>query len=250
MSTNDAIIAALQVGLRHSLDTKEHADLILCCTDGTTFSAHKVILAGQSEFFRKALKPDSFKEGREGRIDIAIGDSAIIGLMINFMYCFDYDEKSYSEGLLLANARIHEVAEYYIMPQLKSLAVTKFLLAMEMKDKWKPKDFVGAVTQFYGAPVIDAEVRVSVLTAVIDNHKILANDPDFEKLLSKMPELGKDLTLVMLPSYARLHKATGCVVVGFKCHGCGRTWAYSGPKPRSQPTCPSCGIGATVTFSE
>lgn len=169
--------------------------------------------------------------------------------MVDFMYCFDYDEKTYSGGALLANARIHEVAEYYVMPHLKAPAATKFLLAMANKTKWKLTDFLAAVTVFYAAPKTDATVRCSVISAVVDNHEILVADPAFKQLLSKTPELGKDLALSTLTGYGRLHKATGRKVIQYKCHKCESTWSYSGPAIYNVPACPICRSGSTTQVS-
>lgn len=43
------------------LDTGEHSDLILRCSDGTVFNVHKAIVCSQSQFFRNACKPEKFK---------------------------------------------------------------------------------------------------------------------------------------------------------------------------------------------
>lgn len=125
------------------------------------------------------------------------------------MYCFDYDAKSYPKGALLANAKIHEVAEFYVMPHLKAIAATKFLLAMENPTKWNLNDFIAAVTVFYAVPNIDATVKNAVILAIVDNYKLLARDTDFQDLFSKTPEPGKDLALAMLPSFGKIAQSYG-----------------------------------------
>lgn len=46
------------------LVTGEHSDLVLRCNDGKEFKVHKAVVCAQSDFFRKACKPDKFKVGK------------------------------------------------------------------------------------------------------------------------------------------------------------------------------------------
>lgn len=160
--------------------------------------------------------------------------------MVNFVYRFDYDEKTYTEGALLANAKMHEVADFYVMPHLKALAATKFLLAMTNPANWKVKDFLAAVTVFYAAPNADRTVREAVISAIADNHRVLVSDPEFEGLLSRTPELGKDLALATLPSYGKLHTGTARQITQYRCLVCQMLWSYPGLKMQNVVICPFC----------
>lgn len=97
------------------LETGEHSDLILRCSDGKEFKAHKASLCAHSQFFHKACNPENFKvskpdlvrfpllarqeidifqEGKENLVELTIGDSSIISLLLSFLYTAkcDYDD--------------------------------------------------------------------------------------------------------------------------------------------------------------
>lgn len=47
--------------MRQKFESGEDSDVTLRAEDGTTFKLHKLIITGQSKFFKKACHPEHFK---------------------------------------------------------------------------------------------------------------------------------------------------------------------------------------------
>jgi hypothetical protein len=46
-------------------ETGEFSDITLKSEDGTVFKLHKLVICGQSKFFKKACHPDHFKVSKK-----------------------------------------------------------------------------------------------------------------------------------------------------------------------------------------
>lgn len=119
-------------------------DVTLECDDGVTIPAHRVVLAAQSSVF-KAMFSDGFQEGATSIAKIRGFRSAIVKLMVAFMYGF-VDESHYNlklnptiPDLFLAAhqydfSRIVSGCERYMIDKLDSNNAAEFFLKAYLTD--------------------------------------------------------------------------------------------------------------------
>ncbi|KAL1586300.1 hypothetical protein WHR41_05568 [Cladosporium halotolerans] len=92
---------SLKYGLSQVHESEQHSDCTIVCGP-YHFKVHKVILAIQSKYFKTAFKNGTFKEGKNGVIELkaadgdteefdeACDDPEIVKLMVEYFYHLDY----------------------------------------------------------------------------------------------------------------------------------------------------------------
>jgi len=151
---------------------------------------------------------DLSQEGQEGVVNIVVGEISTIARMVLYIYSLDYsDETTTSDNnKLVCNAKLFQAAEFYIIPHLQKLAVTKFETAVS--EAYVVDQFLGAIEVIYANPTIDPALRNLVADVCVKQHSTLIAYQGFIDMLSNTPELGKDLTLSFLPAAAKVEQLT------------------------------------------
>ncbi|KAE9975235.1 hypothetical protein EG328_003275 [Venturia inaequalis] len=186
-------------GLARVLGTGAYSDVLLVCTNGTTFEAHKVVLSAASEFCSKALKPNSFKEGANNRMELVVGDAATIKLMLDYIYTSSYDATNFPEGALTCHLKLIEVADFYVILGLKEMAWANIQTVAQGLRTLPVQEFITALRFVYDTLNHEEKIKKHMIAWAIQDSEHLLNNPTFEEVLSDFSQLGKELTLKMLP---------------------------------------------------
>ncbi|KAK4143077.1 uncharacterized protein C8A04DRAFT_12703, partial [Dichotomopilus funicola] len=189
--------------------SQKYSDLVISCGE-TEYHVHKAIVCSQSDFFAKACDA-GFRETQEGRIDLSDHDPRLVQIMVHYLYNFEYDAQSQHESSpspasetsgdgtvtkdtpenLVTHAKVYALAEMYLIPGLKALAVQKF--KAEIKD--------------ISASVFCA-VAVEVYTSTIESEEGL-RDIVVETLSRNMGWIEKEEVQDLLKSHGTL----GCALL-------------------------------------
>lgn len=212
------------------LETGEHSDLVLRCSEGKEFKVHKAILCAQSEFFQKACKPGSFKvsqpsiiktrvetkiilfqEAKENVVKLTIGDSSLISLLLSFLYTTGCDY----EDSLLTDVNLYVAADFYDIESLKAVAAEKFKDHLT-KGLWKSDSFSQAVEIIYNETTAEMEpdLRGIALEKIVEHaSELMKSDTNgapsaLAKVMDRVAELSKDLAMRLLSENEKLKSAT------------------------------------------
>lgn len=201
----------------------------MCGSD--TYLVHKNIICPQSDFFRAACRPNTFKEGQTGVInipassgrnddfftrpisiedfdwDLDVETTKSVKLMIHYFYHHDYLEQETSpelrklvcyntkarKGLLAEHSRMYAMGEKYGIPGLKTLAATKFRKTMTYFNHAGLT--AGIIIAYKSTPEADKQLRDVVLDGV-DSYRVLyLEDAEIQQIISSIPDLAYGLFL-------------------------------------------------------
>ncbi|KAF2423577.1 hypothetical protein EJ08DRAFT_595918, partial [Tothia fuscella] len=147
----------------------EYADLTITC-HGHIWQVHKLILCGQSEFFKAACKR-GFKEGNSNTIDFPASKAKALSALIHYFYHFDYavtDEKT-----LQYHMTMYSLADEYLVEDLKVLVASKFRTELAILES--SEDFSDVVKFVYDNTMdSDRVLRNIVVDFVVKNKRRLA----------------------------------------------------------------------------
>ncbi|KAF5247114.1 hypothetical protein FAUST_966 [Fusarium austroamericanum] len=167
----------------------EFADAVITCK-GQVFNIHRVVLSAHSKYFAKALG-GNWKESIERKIEIKDFDPIIVGVMLCFVYTFDYDEPSDAKSMLF-HAEVYKFADMYNIPALKECSKKKF--ASAMNADWNTDDFPYAISEVYkNTPLEDRGLRDLAVAITREHIKTLIGRDDFSRLLRKTADFSADL---------------------------------------------------------
>ncbi|KAI5298635.1 hypothetical protein KEM55_003147 [Ascosphaera atra] len=144
------------------------ADLVIAC-EGAQFKVHRSIVCPKSAILAAAAK-QQFKEGATGVFTVNGFDKHTVSRFIDYLYTADYDtaftaeettekanealaddlidlrseigELSLNDGSenLLIHARLSAMADFYDVPNLRDVAIDRFLTVL--KDDWNADWFI------------------------------------------------------------------------------------------------------------
>lgn len=116
---------------------------------------------------------------------------------MNFIYTLKYDDTTSPDGVFLCNAKMYEVADFYIIPSLQKLAITKF--QDSATTHWSNEQFLQAVEYIYDSATPQHELPRSIAMQIAtDNSKDLLANPAFINMLLNIEKLKRDFTLSLL----------------------------------------------------
>jgi hypothetical protein len=105
-------------GFANFLSSGEFSDLTLVVNGKKEYKVHKLILASNSDFFKKLLFND-FKESFSGRVEIGFADpDDVFGDVLRFLYTGKINIGKHNAVALLATA------DHYLIESLKSVSLT------------------------------------------------------------------------------------------------------------------------------
>ncbi|KAI4748072.1 hypothetical protein E4T50_01664 [Aureobasidium sp. EXF-12298] len=167
MSSDESSKDLLLSKIANLHESGAYSDFKIVC-GSEVFNVHKAIICPQSDFFRAACRPDTFREGKTGIVtlplsvmrdvetlvypitaetfdwDMDVENITTIKLMIHYFYHHDYPSKkpsddthdvsesaNWKEGCLGEHARMYAMGDKYGIPGLKILALRKFKTSLE-----------------------------------------------------------------------------------------------------------------------
>ncbi|KAF2422110.1 hypothetical protein EJ08DRAFT_682833 [Tothia fuscella] len=185
--------------------------------------AHKTVLCSQSEFFDRALKADTFKEGREGYVTVEEDDPEILRDLLHYLYSLKYKypiridpvSKESTEGEetetvtkievkadldhgdISYHVKMYAAADFYAVDSLKVSAKEAFEFVL--LKQWEGDSFGQALHMLYTTtPPEDRGLRDSAAKLCADKFEILKDKEDFKKAMSNTGELGLDISTMLL----------------------------------------------------
>ncbi|PMB65622.1 hypothetical protein BM221_008983 [Beauveria bassiana] len=226
MTLQESIRASVLERRARLLDTGDQSDIIIVA--GKEYYAHQIIicefsdvLKSSCQFERQRLTSTGEQPAKEEAkqlrsnarpltltLDLSAHDPVAVDCMLQFFYCLDYDSRSIIAGgggvlsetaegeritqpSLLTHVLVHKIANYYMVDELKKLALLKF--SAEVKKPVQPEDFVAATREAYCDmhECFDA-LRKEVIHAIHLHRKQLLPDTGVKDLLSSNGMIGYD----------------------------------------------------------
>lgn len=131
-------------------------------------------------------------QGNENLLNLTIGDSSTISILLNYLYTLEYENKN--EAILVSHVNMYVAADFYDTPVLKMLAAKEFKACLSYTSP-----FLNAIeTVFNNVPSIDCILRDHVLDFVMEHARQLllvdgnAKSTAFTELMDRVPELGRE----------------------------------------------------------
>ncbi|PYI05223.1 hypothetical protein BO78DRAFT_447876 [Aspergillus sclerotiicarbonarius CBS 121057] len=180
-------------GIKSYFFSGEFSDLTICTVD-QEFKVHRVVVCGQSEFFSRLYK-GNWVETAENVVRLTDDNPRAIEAMIQFMYGLDYDSSSGNRGStspLLFNVNLYQVADKYVVPQLKRRAKEKFDTVA--KTCWQMGDFSTAIAEVYSYTTkANRDLRDPLVETSREHIDELRNKDDFRTVLAEAVGFAADL---------------------------------------------------------
>lgn len=147
---------------------------------------------------------DSLQEGKEHHINLTIGKSSIIAIVLNYLYTLEYDNKN--EDILVSHVNVYEAASFYDIPPLQTLVAEEFKKHLHVEQDSLPKA-VGAI--YNDIPYLDRTLRDLALDAIVKYSGTLLGSSEEEatelsKIMDDLPQLGKDFTYRLLSEMVKV----------------------------------------------
>ncbi|KAL9099732.1 MAG: hypothetical protein Q9163_004810 [Psora crenata] len=99
--------------------TGEDSDFAVQCGD-RTWKLHRLVLRNGSSYFYEACKDQRFKEATESRIELKDSEPNVVGMLLQFLYTFDYHPEVSGKGPLQTHAWVYAAADKYEVPTSRS----------------------------------------------------------------------------------------------------------------------------------
>jgi DNA-directed RNA polymerase subunit RPC12/RpoP len=194
-------VESLHTSLKEYFNVETFSDATVTCK-GRAFKVHRLILSAQSDFFAKVFTGDWKSVSRQ--IELEEVEVAAVEAMLRFMYHLDYNT-IHGASTMIFNTQVYGLADKYIIPALKSLALEKF--RMDISSGWAMDDFPLTVSEAYNStPETDRALRdlvVEISTANIN--KLLENEL-FRGVLRETPGFAVDMVNSLSSSRQNRHK--------------------------------------------
>ncbi|PLB47857.1 hypothetical protein P170DRAFT_465392 [Aspergillus steynii IBT 23096] len=226
----------LSASLKSCFLSSAFSDLTIHTKD-QEFKVHRLVICGQSEYFSRLYQGD-WMETTENAVHLEEDDPRAIEAMIHFMYGFEYDSSGSQHGRIspmLFNIRVYQIADKYVVPQLKQLAKEKFEIVL--KACWQMDDFPTAIAEGYGCtPKEDRGLR-DPLVKISHEHitQLLAKD-DFQTALEETTGFAADLAQGLTRTVDKDPTLTK-----YRCPSCGNEWRLGIVNGGPMSRCPCCG---------
>lgn len=154
---------------------------------------------------------DSLQEGKENHINLTLGNSSTISILLNYLYTLEYKNKN--GDILVSHVKVYEAASFYGIPALQKLVVKEFEHHLHMRYDSLPK----AIEAIYNdIPSFDRTLQDLALDSIVKNSGTLLGTSEEEatelsKMMDDLPQLGKDLTYHLLLENAKIKAAIGSI---------------------------------------
>ncbi|XP_052123288.1 protein maternal effect lethal 26-like isoform X3 [Frankliniella occidentalis] len=151
-----------------------HCDVKLV-VEGVELAAHRAVLAVRSPVLSSMLTGD-FKEAREGRAELVDASRVVVEKFLEFLYTDQIGDWGDSELELL------QLADQYMVPELRAECALR-LWSCEPARALEVLHAVGL------SEIICGPLRQRLTAIVVDNHKVLADTPQWLEFKKTFPVL-------------------------------------------------------------
>ncbi|UKZ54539.1 hypothetical protein TrVGV298_008348 [Trichoderma virens] len=187
----------LDWAIHGSFNTKLHADVSIRLGD-IELPAHGIVLASQSEYFKKALQ-SSMKEGIEKKFEFSEGSMHAHWRMFEYIYrgryCHDAEPLLGSIDLL-KDIRVYQLADYFQIPNLKNYAMRS--LKLRLKKLYVSENFVGCIREVYGMSIeVSHDMRKEISDIARTHLTELWDKKSFRALLREGGDFVMDILKVV-----------------------------------------------------
>ncbi|KAF2429763.1 hypothetical protein EJ08DRAFT_734715 [Tothia fuscella] len=183
-------------GLQRIWESGDYSDIIIRHEhSGKEWKLHKVILCAHSEFFAAALRENTLKEGEMNVLSVdSMYDEEATTAMIEFMYRLQYDDTNREDCPMVFNVRVYTIADYYLMPGLRALALEKFATLSDAGG-WNSVDFVYAIELAYSFKLYSESSFRELVSkiSVRHMHDLLRSSHGFNVVLQEYIEFAQDV---------------------------------------------------------
>ncbi|KAI0449638.1 BTB/POZ domain-containing protein [Xylaria acuta] len=192
-------VSPLLEGIAKLFNKPDHADVKILIGQ-YELPAHSVVLATQSPFFQKALSKN-FREGKTKQFhfeNVEIGSAHSHWRVFEYMYTGNYAEEctqaldTKDDEELVKDVRVYLTAEFFMLDDLKQLALRKFKSNLE--KLWVSELLSGCIREVYESTCeSDYGLRNAIVEIAHDHHVDLWGKKAFRDLLHEGGDFAVDL---------------------------------------------------------
>lgn len=154
------------------------------------------------------------------------------------MYGFDYDSSGSEHSRaspMLFNVKVYQIADKYVVPQLKQKAKEKFETIVQ--TCWKMDDFPVAIAEAYTCtPKTDRGLREPLVKISMDHMDELLKKDAFVDVLENTIGFSSDLATVLAK-----RKVVNPKAKGYRCPSCSSKWMVDTSNGQNVTYCIGCG---------
>ncbi|KAI1749785.1 BTB/POZ domain-containing protein [Xylaria castorea] len=187
---------SLLQGIAKLFNNTDHADVKIQI-DQYELPAHSVVLVSQSPFFQKALS-DNFLEGKVKQFHSKEGSAHAHWRVFEYMYTGNYTEEpaqlldTQDDDKLVKDVRVYVTAEYFMLDDLKQLALKRFKL--NLKKLWVSEFLSDCIREVYASTTqSEYGLRNAVVEVACSHRSTLWEKKAFRDLLYEGGDFAVDL---------------------------------------------------------
>lgn len=191
----------------------------------------------------------TFQESLENVICLNENDPAVIRVLIEYLYRFDYTCSDYeTEAEFHFHIQLYSAGDFYCAGGLKDLAVERFR-ALADKDL-NPSILNSAVRAIYDLThEADCGLRDMAVDVVYEHAEQFLQDQKFADMMDEVGPFSKDLAKKMHGDYTKKFRSMVNGVTKYHCPSCQGKVEMILPSswPKQKTYCPLCGVGSSVS---
>jgi hypothetical protein len=161
--------------------------------------------------------------------------------MIHFMYGFDYDSSGSEHSRaspMLFNVKVYQIADKYVVPQLKLKAKEKFETIVQ--TCWKMDDFPVAIAEAYKCTLkTDRDLREPLVKTSMEHIDELLKHEAFVDVLDNTIGFASDLARILAET-----KVVNPKTKEYRCSNCSAKWMVDTSTGQHVTYCIGCGKGS------
>ena len=160
---------------------------------------HRLVLRSGSGYFDTLCKGEGFKESGAEKVDLQEMDPNVVGMMLKFLYTYDYDHQSGAMSPLETHVHVYAAADRFDIPLLKDRAKEKFAAALENAST--VESFLYVINAVYKTtPSSDRGLRDCLIPKLQEFKEQLRNDDTFMTSVRTLAE--GDLAVDVIDTWA------------------------------------------------
>ncbi|KAL7944206.1 BTB/POZ protein [Trichoderma barbatum] len=192
---------ALLWAVHKCFNSKLYADVRIHL-GGFELPAHGIVLASQSDYFKKALE-SPMKEGIERKFEFGEGSMHAHWRLFEYIYKGEYSHDPAvalssiaDDEELLKDIRVYQLADYFQVEHLKIYALQN--LKSRLENLWISENFVDCIRDVYESSGIGCEMRMEIAKTARSHLEDLWAKKSFRELIREGGDFVIDVMKGML----------------------------------------------------